>query len=309
MLSRSLLIGALCLAAPLLCRAENVALTFDDLPLNGELPPGVTEQRTVKSTLAVLKKHHVPQVYGFVNAIRFEDNRDGAEALKLWVAGGERVGNHTYSHMDLNKSAPEAFLADMRQNEPVLQLLDKSDNWRWLRYPYLREGDDLEKRHAVRAGLQSRGYRIAQVTLDYEDYLWNTPYARCFAQKDEKAIQSLRASYLAVAASHLDADREMARMVFGREISHVLLLHLGAFSSTILPDLLELLQQKGFTLVTLEEAQRDPAYDTDPDVASSRAGGSLLEQWMDARKLAYPPAMKKPYQELEAMCRPGSAAG
>jgi peptidoglycan-N-acetylglucosamine deacetylase len=105
-----------------------------------------------------------------------------------------------------------------------------------------------------------------------------------------------------LASAYIDADRQMAQMIFGRPISHVVLLHLGAFSSAILPDLLALLQKKGFTLVTLEEAQKDPAYQSDPDAASA-TGGTLLEQWLDARKMKYPPAPGKPYKELAQMCQ------
>ena len=94
----------------------------------------------------------------------------------------------------------------------------------------------------------------------------------------------------------------MAKLVYGHDINHVLLLHLGAFSSTILPDVFDLLQQKGFTPVTLEEAHSDPAYDTDPD-AGSKFGGTLLEQWMDARKIKYPPVMPKPYQRIREICQ------
>jgi peptidoglycan-N-acetylglucosamine deacetylase len=167
--------------------------------------------------------------------------------------------------------------------------------------PYLREGDTLEKRRTVRAALQGRGYRIAQVTLDYEDYLWNNPYARCADKGDTNAARWLRSSYLSAAAAYIDADRQMAQLVFGHEISHVLLLHLGAFSDTILPDLLELLRKKGLQPVTLEEAQRDPIYQLDPDAASPSR--NLLEQWMDKRAIKYPPVTPKPYKELEAICR------
>ena len=295
------LLAALMVAPPV-ARAESVAITFDDLPLNGVLPPNVTRVDVVKHVLAILKKQHVPQVYGFVNAKRFEGEPDGAEALKLWVAGGQRVGSHTYSHFDLSKVTAEVFLEDVRRNEPVLELLDSHDTWHWLRYPFLREGDTVEKRREVRAQLQARGYRIAQVTLDYEDYLWHNAYARCVARRDSQSIAWLHSSYLDTAGGYLDADRMMAKMIFGREISHVLLLHLGAYSSAILPDLLELLRKKGFTLVTLEEAQRDPAYVSDPD-AGSKQGGTLLEQWLDARSLKYPPAPMKPYRELEALCQ------
>src|SRR6185369_2911447 len=282
--------------------AESVAITFDDLPLNGELEPGMTRVRIVKDVLAILKKQRVPQVYGFINAGKLEGSADGAEALKLWIAGGQRVGNHTYSHQDLHKSAPEEFLRDVRLNEPALELLDKDNAWRWLRYPYLREGDTLDKRRTVRTQLLERGYRIAQVTLDYEDYLWNSAHARCVSRGDRNSIAWLRSSYLTTASQYLDLDRQMSALVFDRGISHVLLLHLGSFSASILPDLLDLLRRKGFKLVTLEEAQSDPAYATDPD-AASRFGGTLLEQWMDARSLKYPAVAKKPYTELESICR------
>jgi peptidoglycan/xylan/chitin deacetylase (PgdA/CDA1 family) len=289
-------------AASVECAAQKVAVTFDDLPLNGELPAGVTRVEIARDTLAVLKARHVPAAYGFVNARKLEGNPDAAEALKIWAAA-EPVGNHTYAHMDLNANAAEAFEREIEQNEPVLELLAAKDaNWHWLRYPFLREGDTVEKRRAVRDYLRAHQYRVAQVTLDWEDYLWNSAYARCAVKKDTASIAWLRSSYLNLEASYLDLGWEMAKLVYGHDISHVLLLHLGAFSSTILPDALDLLEKKGFTLVTLEEAESDPAYETDPD-AGSKYGGTLLEEWMDARKIKYPAVMAKPYKELGEICK------
>jgi peptidoglycan/xylan/chitin deacetylase (PgdA/CDA1 family) len=282
--------------------AQKIAITFDDLPLNGELPPGVTRVQIARDTLALLKARHVPAAYGFVNARKLEGNADAAEALKVWAAA-EPIGNHTYSHLDLNANPAEAFEREIEQNEPALELLAAKDgNWHWLRYPYLREGETVEKRRAVRAYLQAHQYRVAQVTMDWEDYLWNSAYARCVAKNDAKSIEWLRSSYLNIASQYLDLGREMATLVYGHDINHVLLLHLGAFSSTILPDAFDLLKRKGFKLVTLEEAESDPVYEGDPD-AGSKYGGSLLDQWMDARQIKYPAVAQKPYEELKAVCQ------
>jgi peptidoglycan/xylan/chitin deacetylase (PgdA/CDA1 family) len=103
--------------------AEKLAITFDDLPLNGALPANTSRSEIVRNVLAILRENHIGPVYGFVNSKRFEDNADGAEALRLWIAGGQRVGNHTYAHSDLTASNPEQFLQDVRENEPVLELL------------------------------------------------------------------------------------------------------------------------------------------------------------------------------------------
>lgn len=281
--------------------AQKLAITFDDLPRNGSLPPGVTQAQTTRGVLAILKKRHVPPVYGFINAKKLEGSPDGADALKLWAAA-EPVGNHTYSHMDLEQNTAEAFERDIEEDEPVLELLQANRDWHWLRYPFLHEGDTVEKRRAVRAYLKSHGYRIAQVTLDWEDYLWNTAYARCAAKNDAKSIGWLRSSYLSTASEFLDLGREQAKLIYGHEINYVLLMHLGAYSSTILPDALDLLKKKGFKLVTLEEAESDPAYESDPDVGLHDAG-TLLDQMMQVKGLKDPPHAEKQYKEVESVCQ------
>src|SRR6202045_3429940 len=113
-------VGFLLVALGGISAAQNLAITMDDLPLNGLLPPGVTRAETTRNVLAILKKRHVPPVYGFVNAKKLEGNADAAEALRLWAALGP-VGNHTYSHMDLEQNPAEAFERDIEENEPTLE--------------------------------------------------------------------------------------------------------------------------------------------------------------------------------------------
>ena len=281
--------------------AQKLAITFDDLPRNGELPPGATQAETAKNVVEILKKRHVPPVYGFINAKKLEGSPDGAEGLKVWAAA-EPVGNHTYAHMDLEQNTAEAFEREIEEDEPTLELLESKDTWHWLRYPYLHEGDTVEKRRAVRAYLKAHGYRIAQVSLDWEDYLWNFAYAKCVAKNDTKSMEWLRSSYLSTASAFLDLGREQAKLIYGHEINYVLLMHLGAYSSTILPDALDLLKKKGFKLVTLEEAESDPAYDGDPDVGLHDAG-TMLDQWMQVKGIKDPPHAEKPYKELESICK------
>jgi peptidoglycan/xylan/chitin deacetylase (PgdA/CDA1 family) len=292
------IIFVLALAAT--CAAQKLAITLDDLPQNGALPPGVTRVEITQKTLAVLKKQHVP-VYGFINAKKLEGSADGAEALRLWAAA-EPIGNHTYSHMDLEQNTPEAFEREIEENEPVLELLAPKGDWHWLRYPYLHEADTVEKRRAVRSYLTAHGYKIAQVTIDWEDYLWNSAYARCSAKNDKASIEWLRTSYLKTASDFIDLGREQAKLVFGHDINHVLLLHLGAFSSTILPEAFELLKKKGFKFVTLEEAQSDPAYQNDPD-AGLHDAGTLLDQMMQVKQIKFPAFPEKPYKEVQSICQ------
>jgi hypothetical protein len=70
----------------------------------------------------------------------------------------------------------------------------------------------------------------------------------------------------------------------------------------MLPDLLGLFKNEGFHFVSLKEAEKDPAYQSDPDAALLH-GGTLLEQLTEAKHLDYPPHMDRPMDKLEAICR------
>ena len=118
---------------------------------------------------------------------------------------------------------------------------------------------------------------MAQVTISFNDYAYNAPYARCAASGDRAGLAFLEQSYLDRAADSLARGREEARRVFGRDIDHVMLLHIGAFQTVMLPRLLDLLREKGFAVISLQEAQADKAYETVPRRPAPRAG-TLLDQ-------------------------------
>jgi peptidoglycan/xylan/chitin deacetylase (PgdA/CDA1 family) len=286
-----------------------VALTFDDLPINGWQAAGDKQSDYARATIAVLKKHRIAPSYGFINAKKLESNPDGALALRIWVEGGHPLANHTYTHIDLTKNSVEDFQREVLHNEPALELLMPPEalrgkyDWRWFRYPYLHEGDTLEKRRAVRAFLATHRYKIAQTTLDFGDYYWNGAYGRCLEKKDEDGKRWLRESYIAAATDHTKMQVELSRQVFGRDIHHVMLLHLGAFSSHILPDLFDVLKKQNFEIVTLEAAQADPVYQMDPDVAHPR-GGTHTELFMQAKNIAWPAnSPTLPEDRLTTICK------
>src|SRR4029077_17344871 len=90
-----------------------VALTFDDLPVHGALPPGLGRGDVARRILAALSQRHAPPPYGFVNAKALDGAPEPAEVLRLWQAAGHPLGNHTYSHMDLDANTAEAFERDV----------------------------------------------------------------------------------------------------------------------------------------------------------------------------------------------------
>ena len=283
--------------------AQEVALTFDDLPRSGELPPNTTRVDIVKTIAKILVEAHAPRVYGFVNAGKLASAPGDLEALKAWTAAGFPLANHGYSHFNLAKTSVSRYTRDISADQPVLRSLMKDDkDWHWFRYPYLEEGETLRKKHAVSAFLKKNHYRVAEVTLDFEDFLWNAPYARCLAQNDSAGLDWLKSNYLIAAQEYVDLGQKMSQILYGRDIRHVMLLHVGGFEAVMLPELLQLLKRKDFKLIPLEEAGSDPAYRFSPEWPTRR-GGDFLSLTMHKRGLEIPPHRKLPVRQLNSICR------
>jgi peptidoglycan/xylan/chitin deacetylase (PgdA/CDA1 family) len=278
-----------------------VAFTFDDLPAHGPLPPGEDRPEPIRSILKTLKAEHMPPVYGFVNGFRVKEYPYQIELLREWVAAGEPLGNHTWSHPSLDDSSAKSFIANIAKNEPLLEKVDPHGDWHWFRYPFLDEGDTLAKRVEVRNYLFSHHYQVAEVTMDFEDYLWNDPYARCMAKRDESGVNLLEKSYIDVADEYIGVFRDLSKKLYGHDIPYVLLLHVGAFDAHMLPRLIALFRQQGFQFVTLEQAESDPAYSFDPNIGY-KGGGTLQELTANVIHVNFPDNTK-PYKELENLCK------
>ena len=277
-----------------------LAITFDDLPAHGPLPPGETRTDIATKILKAMHDAKVPPTYGFVNGVAINKNPEDAPVLDAWRAAGDPLGNHGWSHLNLNQTSLSDFEQDVARNEPVLSEHMKAADWHWFRYPFLAEGDTAEKRAGFREFLSQHGYRIAAVTMSFADYEWNEPYARCKAKADVAAIAALGESYLRAADQSADYYRSLSKALFGRDIAYVLLMHIGAFDAEMLPRLLILYRSKGFQFITLESAEHDEFYrqDTDPRLP----GPDSLEAKMAERHLALPPR-PAPAVRLDSVCR------
>ena len=268
--------------------APQLAITMDDLPVHGPLPPGETRASVARGILAAFKAAGVPEVYGFVNGFHLEREAGSDAALSAWHAAGYPLGNHTWGHRNLNQVSAEEFDAEIARNEATLTRFGGGTLHRWLRYPYLAEGNDAAKRDAVRAAVARRGYRIAAVTMDYSDWQWMEAYVRCLAPGKEAGLAALETAYLENVREAANRSRTLSRALYGRDVPYVLLTHIGAFNARMMPRVLELYRQEGFRFTTLEAAQQDSIYRRDMD-PSQPAGPTSLEGRARQRGVPIPP--------------------
>lgn len=284
------------------CAEVSVAITIDDLPRHGRLLQGESRLDVAKRFIEAFKKTETLEAYGFVNAEKLEDHPEEIEILKMWKAAGQPLGNHTYSHPNLAKTSASDFIDDIEKNEKILADLEKKEIFKWFRYPFLIEGDTLQKRNAVRSALQKMDYTIAQVTIDFEDWAWNAPYVRCMEKKDEEAVKWLKKSYIEHALNRLDFAQKAAQVLYGRAISHVLLLHIGTFDSLMYEELIQQFKLHHVKFVPLAKAMSDSIYKEDHQKPMNH-GYPLLDQVLAKKKLPFPEVAKLPLEELEKLCQ------
>lgn len=280
-------------AAPL-----KLAITVDDLPVHGAAPPGEAPLRVAEEMIAALKSGGASDAVGFVNGQDVEADPATREVLTAWRAAGLPLANHGWAHRHLSEISVAEFEQEVARNEPLLRELSAGDEWRWFRFPFLDEGGSAEKRTAARQVLARRGYKVAAVTMDFSDWQWTAPYARCAGTGDQAAIQRMEDAFLKAARENITYSRARAHRAAGRDIPYVLLLHVSAFSGRMMPRLLELYREAGFRFVPIEEAQSDPFYATQNDPALPLPA---------AREDAAPEAPLPPRTDfapmLESICR------
>jgi peptidoglycan/xylan/chitin deacetylase (PgdA/CDA1 family) len=266
------------------------AIFFDDLPkaYAGKDTAGDI-RATTECLLQALQAHHAPAT-GFVNerGLFVPDETDARiEVLRMWLTAGMQLGNHTFSHLDLNKTPLQDYEDDVIHGEVVWRKLvadhdQKAGNTtptaRYFRHPYTHTGETKEKKAAFETFLKSRGYTIAPFTIEAFDWGFNAIYTKAVVAGDKELAQRIRASYLGYVDTMVGYFEQKSRELFGREIPQILLIHANNINADATDEILTHLEKRGYCLVTLGQALSDPAYATKDDYVGP-IGPSWLHRW------------------------------
>jgi peptidoglycan/xylan/chitin deacetylase (PgdA/CDA1 family) len=262
-----------------------LVVTVDDLPVSsGRLhaDPG-SRRRLTESLLAALAKHRVKAV-GLVTWANVRDAED-EKLLDLWLAAGHELGNHSDRHLNLTAKPAEEWLADVEGARAKLDafLRARGGALRFFRFPFLREGDTLEKVDAVRAWLARTGQRNLTVTIDDQDWSFEEPWVKAQRAGDQAALAVVREEYLdALQLSVRHHERNGDRLL-GRLSPQVLLLHANAVGAANWDALFSWLAATGHRFATVDEVLADPVFAELPRLAATH-GFSLWDRLAAVRR-------------------------
>ena len=252
--------------------AQSVAFTFDDGP-NLEVTPLLNPEQRNAAMLAALAKHDVKAAL-FVTASYGANQTAGLVLTMAWGQAGHALGNHTMTHPDLN--SPTVSLTQYQQEildcDKIISALPGYQ--KWFRYTYLREGNTPEKRDGMRAFLKQQNYRNAYVSLDTSDWRLNEKLIEVLKKNKNADITPIRLAYLAHIKQRALAYRALSQQLQGRDIAQVMLMHHNLINALYLDDVIAMIKEMGWTIITPAVALADPVYQLIPDRPAP--GQSLL---------------------------------
>ena len=264
---------------------REVAITFDDLPGVAMLRSrrcDVDAYREMNGKLArTIAQHRIPALGLVVGSRLCERHQDALpELLRIWLDAGAQLGNHTWSHLDLNDTPLAEYQADVVRGEGALEGLSRQPaaRARYFRHPYLHAGDDSATKREFDSFLARRGYVVAPVTIDNQEWVFAEVYARAKDRGDSAAAERVGAAYLTYMDEIFDFFEKRSVEVVGREIKQILLLHANPLNADYLDRLVEMMRRRGYAFISIDEALEDPAYAL-PDSYVGPVGLSWLHRW------------------------------
>jgi peptidoglycan-N-acetylglucosamine deacetylase len=295
---------------------REVVLTFDDLP-------GVSMMRSQHCNVSAyasmnrqivrkLKAHRIPAL-GLVVEGRLCAERHGAlpDILGIWLAAGMELGNHSYSHLDLNNTPLATYQADVIRGERVAKRLlqQQGRKLKYFRHPFLHAGKDIRTRTAFEKFLRDRGYTLAPVTIDNQEWVFAEVYAKAKDRGDSATARQVASVYIAYMNTIFDFFEKRSIEVVGYEMRQILLLHVNPLNADCLDDLVEMMKRRGYTFISMDKALEDPAYRL-PDSYAGPAGLSWIHRWAITRGMKVseeprePQIIAKLYRDYSANQRP-----
>ena len=272
---------------------REIAVSFDDLPIVSVTQLDAAARREItKKLLECIRSNNIPAIgfvneyglYGFQTFPAGAPDEGGISLLRMWLDAGLELGNHTFAHVDLHATWPTAFKEDVIRGEIVTGKLlqQKGMRLRYFRHPYLHTGSDLKSKREAERFLMERGYRVAPVTVDNEDYLFAAAYSKAVERGDKMMQRRVGDAYLLYTERVFSYNERLSVTLFGREIKQILLVHANALNADYFGRVTQMMKGRGYSFISLEQALRDSAYSS-ADTYTGVESINWLARWAITR--------------------------
>lgn len=229
-----------CAASAALAQDKHIVMTIDDLPFVGE-----ARNFHLNMIITTLKEQEVPAT-GFI--IAHEVSQANWEMLQKFRDAGFSLGNHTYSHANLNAVSIQDYKYQIGEADKLLSPVLTEP--KYFRYPYLAMSSG-QKKEEILCYLASKQYQVAPITVDSKDFAFNQRLLSVPELNRRAYFDELKPFYLDFIWQQTVKAEQNTHHEAGQ--AQILLIHANLLNAYALPDLINMYKKHGYTFVSLEQ--------------------------------------------------------
>ncbi|HAT6826217.1 TPA: polysaccharide deacetylase family protein [Legionella pneumophila] len=220
-----------------------IAITIDDLPFVGEY-----RNFHLNMMMNTMKDEKIPAT-GFI--IAKEVRPDNWEILHKFRDAGFGLGNHTFSHANLNKLKTKEYIQEIKEADSLLMPVLTEP--KYFRYPYLAMSSG-NKKNKILCYLEKHHYQVAPITIDSKDFVFNQRLLSVPELGRRAYLDELKPFYLDFIWQQTLKAEEHTQYHHNPDQAQILLIHANLLNAYVLPDIINLYKQNGYKFVSLEDA-------------------------------------------------------
>lgn len=301
-----LLIHLMLACVSYVCGQTKIAITIDDVPNTRKY-----EKDNFKSDLLnKLDSLNVP-VSIFINeglVYKTQHLSKNRKLLRNWLQRDYiTIGNHTSDHTRLSEVSVDSFMVDVVKGEHLTKNLKNryGKSLRYFRFPYNDLGKDSIQQQRIKEELTKRDYIITPFTIESSDWVFNYLYEHYLNKGDHLKAENIAKVYIEKSLEYCSFFDSLSVDLYGRNINQIYLCHDNTINADYLHILINKLKERGYVIVSLEEAMKDEVYKSENQYYK-KWGISWIYRWMENKKLRKKlmheePDIMEVYQEYQQL--------
>ena len=267
---------------------KKIAVGFVSIPPvdRSENPPKESDAMA-RLLIAKLTQYKIPAV-GFVLGGAISDGDKlypvRANIVRLWRDAGFEIGIGNYKHVWFFDTPFEEYTAGVEKNERIVKkiLAEKNLPLRYFSYPYLNTGKSIEDKNKFEEWLKERNLTPVKYTIDNNEWVYSYAYDMARNDNDVNTMNQIRTEFIGYMTKMFDHFETYSKEMFGRDIAQTMVLTPSRLVADSSDELFGMIQKRGYQFVSMDEAQKDEAYQT-PETFTGKSGISWFERWQMAK--------------------------
>lgn len=264
--------------------AQQVAITFDDMPCNAYPSALSQEQLYFANTqlVSIINQEKIP-ITAFVcgtckgDTINFKNYN---YLMRYWILSPYvNFGNHSFSHLNYGTTGYDQFNLDLLKNMNYLKRLAPKKRVQYFRYPFNALGIDSLSQEKMMAQLNRYQLKVAPFTIESSDYIFDAIYTSYLLKGDTANADKIAQMYIQYTLLCFDYFSQLSKNLHNRNIKHIFLGHANLLHSHYLVDLIAALKQKGYSFISFNEAMADEVYQS-KNYYHQNEGISWMFRWI-----------------------------